>query len=157
MVRIDGVNWCRVYHREVNAKLVHDVDPDCIKKQNGCGNCPNITYKVFKNGLEMDDNEGPADFYKVWRNAIEATTRISLGAKAGSVKCVICEAPCPRGQITCCDDHHEEFIQKMETQFGHYKKVTCMDTGVAFKVPIRDIIEKALKQKDLYNYPEWED
>jgi hypothetical protein len=44
----------------------------------------------------------------------------------------------------------------MELQFGTYKKVLDMDTGVAFKVPLRDIIEKGLKQRDLKNYPEWE-
>lgn len=125
------------------------MDPDCIKEHNGCGNCPNITYKIFKDGMEMDDNEGPADFYKVWGTAIKVVTDVT------AAKCVICEAPCIRGKITCCDDHHEEFIQKLELQFGTYKKVLDMDTGVTFKVPVRDIIEKGLKQQDLKNYPEW--
>lgn len=127
------------------------MDPPCIKEHKGCGNCPNITYKIFKDGMEMNDNEGPADFFKAWSSAIR-----TLRSEAHHAECVICEAPCPRGKITCCDDHHEEFIQKMETQFGTHKKIVDMDTGATFKVPIRDIIEKGLKQRDLKNYPEWE-
>lgn len=148
MVQIDGMNWCTRFRRAVDSKLVRDRDPPCIKEHNGCGNCPKITYKVFKNGMEMDDNEDLyAHLHFILSEVID---------DIGEAKCVICEAPCVQGKITCCDDHHEEFIQKMETQFGTYKKVLDMDTGATFKVPIRDIIEKGLKQQDLKNYPEWE-
>lgn len=94
----------------------------------------------------MDDNEGLyAHLHFILSEVIDI----------GGAKCVICDASCAKG-ITCCDDHYEEFIQKMELQFGIYKKVVDMDTGVTFRVPIRDIIEKGLKQQDLKNYPEWE-
>lgn len=129
------------------------MDPACIKEHKGCGNCPNITYKVFKDGMEMDDNEGPADFFRAWSSAINVAAEMT---KTSPVECVICGASCPRGKITCCDDHHEEYIQQMEIKFGFYKKVTDEETGVSYKVSIREIIEKGLKQKDLSNYPEWE-
>ena len=147
MVQIDGVNWCMKYNRAVDSKLVRDIGPDCIKENNGCGNCPKITYKIFKNGMEMAGDE---DLYAHLHFVLSEVIDI------GEAKCVICEAPCPQGKITCCDDHHEEFIQKVEAQFGLYKKVVDMETGITFRVPVRDIIEKGLKQQELHKYPEWE-
>jgi len=45
----------------------------------------------------------------------------------------------------------------MERRFGQYKKVVRMTTGVAYKVPTKDIIERGLKQQELDRYPVWPD
>jgi hypothetical protein len=48
-------------------------------------------------------------------------------------------------------------IEKIIAQFGEYKKVVRMRTGEAFKVPVRDILEKGLREQDLDQYPKWEE
>jgi len=50
---------------------------------------------------------------------------------------------------------HEKLVDRLENEFGVYKKVLNLDTGKAHRVPTRDIIEKGLRQKDLRRYPEW--
>jgi hypothetical protein len=44
-----------------------------------------------------------------------------------------------------------------ERRFGKYKKVVRASTGVAYKVPTRDIIEHGLKERELDKYPLWPD
>ncbi len=82
------------------------------------------------------------------------------------MKTVILERGLLGGQVSLTDqvDNYAGFpegvsgpdlIQKMEAQFGLYKKVVDMETGITFRVPIRDIIVKGLKQQELHKYPEW--
>ena len=40
---------------------------------------------------------------------------------------------------------------------GEFKKVIRLSTGVAYKVPTMDIIEKVLKEENLDRYPIWEE
>ena len=59
------------------------------------------------------------------------------------------------GSITCSDQCHLTFIDEMEKQFGKWKKVQDAETGKNYRVPIKYIIERGLKQKDLGNFPDW--
>ncbi|MFH1226832.1 MAG: hypothetical protein V1701_02875 [Planctomycetota bacterium] len=43
-------NWCPEYKRFIDDELVNKIKPDCIARNNGCGNCPKITYRQFING-----------------------------------------------------------------------------------------------------------
>ena len=53
------------------------------------------------------------------------------------------------------DERHERLIQELIARFGEYKKVVRVRTGVAYKVPTRDILEKGIREQDLDWYPEW--
>ena len=46
-------------------------------------------------------------------------------------------------------------VDRLEREFGIYKRVMDIETGKAHRVPTRDIIEKGLRHQDLKNYPEW--
>lgn len=70
--------------------------------------------------------------------------------------CVICDKP-GTFKMTCSEGCHEEFVEFCEEQYGISKKVIDQTTGISYKVPTRDIIEKGLKWKDLPNYPQWEE
>ncbi len=73
-------------------------------------------------------------------------------------KCIVCQELYEGGrEQTCSDQCHEIFIKRLIARFGEYKKVVRMTTGVAYKVPTRDIIEKGIKEKELDQYPAWED
>lgn len=72
--------------------------------------------------------------------------------------CVICGKFYTQGRLlTCSDDHHEELVKRLIAEFGEFKKVVRASTGVAYKVPTRDIIERGLREQDLDRYPLWED
>ena len=43
----------------------------------------------------------------------------------------------------------------MVAEFGEFRKVERMKTGEIFRVPIRDIIEKGVKERELDKY--WEE
>jgi len=77
---------------------------------------------------------------------------VSLDTSGG---CWICGAPCVEPKVTCSDDHHEELIHRFELNFGVFKRVTDLETGTMHKVPLRDIIEKGIRQEDLKTYPEF--
>jgi len=79
---------------------------------------------------------------------------IDLGIRFDSPGCWICGATCMGYMVTCSNDCHEELILRLELKFGIYKRVTDQETMKAHKVPLRDIIEKGLRQQDLKNYPE---
>jgi len=81
--------------------------------------------------------------------------RIDTGMHSDPGICWICGAPCSPGRSTCSDECHEKLVHRLEHEFGVYKKVVNLETGKAHRVPIRDIIEKGLRQRDLKNYPEW--
>ena len=71
--------------------------------------------------------------------------------------CVICGRVYILGyRLTCSKECHERLIEILENKFGKYKKVIDAETGKAYKVPLRDIIEKGLRYEDLKNYPLWE-
>ena len=71
--------------------------------------------------------------------------------------CVICDTPTITGKMTCSDLCHEKFIEFCEGQYGISKKVVDQTTGISYKVPTKDIVEKGLKWKDLAKYPRWEE
>ena len=58
---------------------------------------------------------------------------------------------------TLYGESRERLIQELIARFGEFKKVVRMRTGVAYKVPTRDILEKGIREKDLDQYPLWED
>lgn len=73
-------------------------------------------------------------------------------------KCIVCRELCGEGRgLTCSENCHEVFIEHLIAKFGEYKKVVRMTTGVAYKVPTRDILERGIKEKGLDQYPVWED
>jgi len=83
-----------------------------------------------------------------------------MSKHSGPVLCWICGAQCPEFRvtsITCSEECHEKLIDRLEKEFGIYKKVVDIETGRAHRVPTRDIIEKGLKHQDLKNYPEWKE
>ena len=43
---IEGVSWCRHFDRPIDHHLVKEDRPACIEERNGCGNCPESTYRV---------------------------------------------------------------------------------------------------------------
>lgn len=57
--------------------------------------------------------------------------------------------------ITCSEKCHEEYVKSLENKFGKYKKITDIESGITYRVPTRDIIEKGIKQEDLPRYPVW--
>ena len=72
--------------------------------------------------------------------------------------CLICHKVYEKGrELTCSDECHKELAKRLISQFGEFKKVVRMATGVAYKVPIRDIIEHGLKEKQLDRYPLWDE
>ncbi|MBA7578256.1 hypothetical protein ES708_20118 [subsurface metagenome] len=73
-------------------------------------------------------------------------------------KCVICDTKdIQQGGVTCSAQCHEELVSRLIARFGEFKKVVSQSTGVAYKVPIRDIIEKGIREQDLDQYPLWEE
>ena len=42
-------------------------------------------------------------------------------------------------------------------EVGEYKKVVDIETGKAYKVPTRHILEYGLKHEDLKNFPLWDE
>ncbi|MDP2660952.1 MAG: hypothetical protein Q8R28_09510 [Dehalococcoidia bacterium] len=70
--------------------------------------------------------------------------------------CIICRAPLPPGRVgsaTCGPTCHEELVAWFEREVGTHKRVTRMTTGETFMVPVRDIIEKGVREEDLDQYP----
>ncbi|GEM_PF-1179730 len=68
-------------------------------------------------------------------------------------RCVICRMTTSEGHMTCSPEHHEAFLMLLEREFGTHKKITRMTTGETFLVPVRDIVEKGVKEHDLDQYP----
>jgi len=73
-------------------------------------------------------------------------------------KCFICLKLYEGGrELTCSDRCHEELVKQLVAEVGEFKKVVRMTTGVAYKVPMRDIIEHGVKEEELDRYPLWEE
>ena len=51
----------------------------------------------------------------------------------------------------------EDELKAFEEQFGTHKKIVRLGTGEAFKVPLRDIITKGVKEQELDKYPKWDE
>ena len=45
-----GMNWCGKYNHEIDDTLVRAHKDDCVKEQNGCGNCPYVCYHLEQVG-----------------------------------------------------------------------------------------------------------
>lgn len=72
--------------------------------------------------------------------------------------CIICQGVYKGGrELTCSENCHEIFIERLIAQFGEYKKVVRMSTGIAYRVPTRDIIERGIREEELDQYPQWEE
>jgi len=67
--------------------------------------------------------------------------------------CVICGKPCTARLLTCSDECHELLIERLVEEFGEYKIVVDVKTGLKHRVPTRDILEHGLKYADLKKYP----
>ncbi len=80
-----------------------------------------------------------------------------MSKSSDPVFCWICGAPCSEFLVTCSKECHEKLVDRLEREFGIYKKVVDGETGKVHRIPTRDIIEKGLIYQDLKNYPEWRD
>jgi hypothetical protein len=70
--------------------------------------------------------------------------------------CVVCGNRYYGGHVfTCSEACHERFVAMLVEEFGEHKRVVDAETGKAYRVPTRDIIEKGLRHADLVKYPEW--
>lgn len=70
--------------------------------------------------------------------------------------CVMCGKSYIIGrEYTCSEECHEKFVEKLIEKFGEYKKVIDAETGKAYRVPTRHIVEEGLRYKDLINFPLW--
>jgi len=72
-------------------------------------------------------------------------------------RCIICGKPHNYRVYTCSEECHKKLIDKLVKEFGEFKKVIDGETGKAYKVPTRDILEKGLTYLDLTKYPEWKE
>lgn len=71
--------------------------------------------------------------------------------------CFVCLKFYEQGRLlTCSDDCHQELVRRLIAEFGEFKKVVRASTGIAYRVPTRDIFER-LREEDLDRYPIWED
>jgi hypothetical protein len=72
--------------------------------------------------------------------------------------CIVCSLPVTVGsRLTCSEKCHDKFVKFSEEKFGITKKIVDVTTGIAYRVPTRDLIEKGLAWKDLTKYPVWKD
>ncbi len=73
-------------------------------------------------------------------------------------RCFICGVFYEPGrEATCSDECHEKLVTLLIDRFGEFKKVVRQSTGVAYKVPTRDIIERGVSEPELDRYPRWEE
>jgi len=68
-------------------------------------------------------------------------------------RCVICGNECTIRLLTCSDECHKKLVNWLVREFGEYKIIVDVHTGLRHKVPTRDILEKGLKYDDLKKYP----
>lgn len=68
------------------------------------------------------------------------------------------EFPATKGRVTCGKPEcHEQLVANMISAFGEFKKIIRIRSGEAFRVPVRDIIEKGVNERDLDQYPRWDE
>ena len=81
-------------------------------------------------------------------------TEISKELMDAKSKC--CNADVQMHQkITCGNVCHEKYILQMTQEYGKFKKVVDLESQIAYRIPIRKIIEEGLQFEDLGNYPRW--
>jgi len=74
------------------------------------------------------------------------------------VICFICQKIYSQGrEITCSGWCHDKLISCIVAEFGEFKMVIRQATGIAYRVPTRDIIEFGLREVDLSQYPLWKE
>jgi len=74
------------------------------------------------------------------------------------VICFICQKIYSQGrEITCSEECHDKLTSHIVAEFGEFKMVVRKATGIAYRVPTRDIIEFGLKEVDLSQYPLWKE
>ncbi len=74
------------------------------------------------------------------------------------IKSACCDADVLNHQnITCSEECHSKFVEKMLEEFGEYKKITDDDSGLSYKVPTKQIVEEGITQDQLKNFPFWID
>lgn len=56
MISIEGFNYCPIHHHEIDAELVREIKPICIKMHKGCGNCPCCVY-ITEVKVDIKDGE----------------------------------------------------------------------------------------------------
>jgi len=72
--------------------------------------------------------------------------------------CLVCGGPVTEaGRLTCSKECHDKFANLLIFKYGEFKMVCRQRTGERFKVPLRDLIEKVVREQDLDKYPKWED
>jgi hypothetical protein len=73
-------------------------------------------------------------------------------------ECVICgSTDDPGREQTCSEACHQQLVERLVSRFGEFKKVVRLSTGVAYRVPARDIIEGGVTERGLDRYPLWDD
>jgi len=60
-------------------------------------------------------------------------------------------------KVTCSDVCHERLVACLEAEYGTHYRCVRMSTGEEFRVPTRDIIERGVKERDLDQYPHWDE
>jgi RecJ-like exonuclease len=135
-----------------------------------------LTRKLYKwqgepKTVSQRFNEIAREIEKMGREELEKDPRFKpivavLKDIAGTVKgvkrCVICGKEYEPGspgsrELTCSEECHKKLIDKVVKEVGEYKKVVDIETGKAYKVPTRHILEYGLKHEDLKNFPLWDE
>jgi len=57
--------------------------------------------------------------------------------------------------LTCSEQCHQELVRRLISKFDEFQKVVRRSTGIAYKVPTIDIIEKGVREQELDRYPLW--
>jgi len=70
--------------------------------------------------------------------------------------CAVCGRERRTRLLTCSDRCHEKLIDRLVEHFGEYKKVVDAETGIAYRVPTRYILEHGLRHEELHKFPRWE-
>lgn len=58
--------------------------------------------------------------------------------------------------MTCSDECHAKLVSLIISKYGEFKKVIRLSSGIAYRVPTRDIIEKGVLEEELDQYPVWQ-
>ena len=83
------------------------------------------------------------------------------GTKLNNLKLLDIKSKCCDADVvnmqktTCSDECHDKLVADIENVFEKFKKVVDDETGIAYKVPTKYIIENGLNQQELKNFPRW--
>ena len=79
-----------------------------------------------------------------------------LGNNMFDIKSKCCNADViSHRRQTCSDECHKKLITEMTKEFGEFKKITDIESGIAYKVPTKDIVEKGIQYEELPRYQRW--